>query len=127
VLALESITYFQERAEVLGRDSRYRDSFDVVTSKAFAPLNQLLEFCAPFVKKGGKLYAWKGIHYMEEMKKTGEGYSRLNLSAPVCHDFFLSEENLAMTILVFEKTSVTPEMFPRSYQAIRRRPVSGDL
>jgi 16S rRNA (guanine527-N7)-methyltransferase len=126
-LGIENVEFLQNRAEIMGRDIRYRDSFDIVTSKAFAPMNQLLEFSDPFIKKGGKLYAWKGIHYRKEMEEISECYALLNLSKPEFFEYCIPEETNVTVIVIFEKADKTPELFPRSYQAIKRKPISRDF
>jgi 16S rRNA (guanine527-N7)-methyltransferase len=123
-LNLKDVGFLQDRGELLGRNTLYRDSFDIVTSKAFASMDHVVEICAPFVKKGGKLSAWKGIHYTEEMEYMGETYTLLNLSKPEIHKYSPEGENSVTVIAVFEKTGETPDQFPRSYQAIRRKPIS---
>ncbi|TMC35359.1 MAG: 16S rRNA (guanine(527)-N(7))-methyltransferase RsmG [Chloroflexi bacterium] len=45
--------------EVVGQDSRYRESFDVAVARALAPLPTLVELCLPLVMVGGRLLAQK--------------------------------------------------------------------
>ena len=48
------------RAEELGQDEDFRESFDLALARAVAPMNVLSEYCLPFVKQGGSFVALKG-------------------------------------------------------------------
>jgi 16S rRNA (guanine527-N7)-methyltransferase len=123
-LQLDDISFVRERAEVLGRNPLYRETFDIAISKAFAPLEQLVELAAPLIKIGGKIIAWKGISCCEEINILGEGFSKVGLEKPTIHEFSMEEIQLFSVILVFNKLYKTHERFPRSYQAISKRPLS---
>ena len=43
------------RAEVAGRDPRFRQRFDVVTARSFGPPAVTAEWAAPFVRLGGRI------------------------------------------------------------------------
>ena len=55
------------RAEDLGRQPQYRESFDLVTARAVTNMRELAEFCLPMVKKGGCFAAMKGFEVEEEL------------------------------------------------------------
>lgn len=50
-LKLKNIIAIHARAEELARETEYRGRMDIVVSRAVAPLNCLLEYMIPFVKK----------------------------------------------------------------------------
>ena len=56
-LGLEGIEFIHGRAEDYGRDNDYREKYDYAVARAVAPLNILAEYCLPFVRVGGILYA----------------------------------------------------------------------
>lgn len=58
-LDLRGIGAVQGRAEELGRDQEWRESFDLVTARALARLPTLLEWCLPFARVGGLVLAPK--------------------------------------------------------------------
>src|SRR6266550_1274395 len=58
-LELEDVEVLARRAEEVGRDGRYRESFDVAVARALAPLPVLVELCLPLVRVGGRLLAQK--------------------------------------------------------------------
>ena len=56
------------RAEEAAQKTEYRESFDIVCSRAVAALNILCEYCLPFVKKDGIFAAMKGAKAQEEIE-----------------------------------------------------------
>jgi 16S rRNA (guanine527-N7)-methyltransferase len=59
-LSLSGIQTCHARAEDIGRDSVYRESFDVITARAVAELPVLLEYAAPLLKIVGSSFCCKG-------------------------------------------------------------------
>ena len=64
VLGLDDVTVVRGRAEESGE----RHAFDVVTSRALAPLPQLLAWSLPLVAPGGAVLAMKGSSAAEEIE-----------------------------------------------------------
>src|SRR2546429_2371806 len=58
-LGLFDVEVVARRAEEVGHDARYRESFDLAVARALAPLPVLVELCLPLVRIGGKLLAQK--------------------------------------------------------------------
>src|SRR5437870_6621832 len=58
-LGLLDVEVVARRAEEVGHDARYRESFDVAVARAPAPLPVLVELCLPLVRIGGRLLAQK--------------------------------------------------------------------
>ncbi len=59
LLSLTGIYALHGRAEDYGQNKLFRESFDVASARAVAPLNVLCEYCLPFVKIGGFFIAMK--------------------------------------------------------------------
>ena len=70
-LQLSNVRVLRVRAEQLGGDER----FDVVTSRAVAPLPRLLDWSMPLVRPGGVLLAMKGSGAREELRSVRAGAS----------------------------------------------------
>ena len=64
---LNKIQAIHARAEEIGHNNNYRGQFDVVTSRAVAKLNVLLEYMLPLVKAGGKCICLKGPNTEQEI------------------------------------------------------------
>jgi 16S rRNA (guanine527-N7)-methyltransferase len=58
-------------------------TFDVVTSRAVAPLGRLASWCLPLVRPGGSMVAIKGASAGNEIEAAGAAVQRLGGLAPV--------------------------------------------
>jgi 16S rRNA (guanine527-N7)-methyltransferase len=67
-LGVERVEVVRARAEEL----HGRTEFDVVTSRAVAPLGRLLDWSMPLVRKGGSLLAMKGASAADEVRQARE-------------------------------------------------------
>ena len=56
----------RERAEELPNDPRLKGPYDLVVSRATAPLVDLMKWTRPVLKNGGKLLTLKGVALAEE-------------------------------------------------------------
>ncbi|MEZ4680448.1 MAG: 16S rRNA (guanine(527)-N(7))-methyltransferase RsmG [Caldilineaceae bacterium] len=65
-LALQGIAVVQGRAEELGRNHSYRAQFDIVTARAVAPLNTLVEYLLPLTALNGLVMIYKGAGAAQE-------------------------------------------------------------
>ncbi|WP_018298163.1 16S rRNA (guanine(527)-N(7))-methyltransferase RsmG [Corynebacterium lubricantis] len=66
-LGLDNVTVIRGRAE-----DQSKGAFDVVTSRAVAPLGKLAGWSLPLVKKGGAMVAMKGSSVSEELERDAE-------------------------------------------------------
>lgn len=110
-----------KRAEDLGKDSNYRESFDIVTARAVARLNTLLEYCLPLIKVGGIFIAYKGDSE-EEIKESKNALEILGGKIIKVEEFKLVNEN-KRTIIVIEKVKETPIKYPRGNGKERSKPL----
>lgn len=108
-----------ERAEIAGRNKKYREQYDIVLSRAVANLSVLLEFCTPFLKVGGKLIAYKGPAGQQELDEA-EGALRL-LGCSVQEELHFTVGDGERVLLIIQKDSPTPARFPRKFKAIQER------
>ena len=68
-LQLKNIEAFHSRAEEMAKNNKFREKFDVVTSRAVAKLNILLEYMLPYTQVNGKCLCMKGPNIEEEIKE----------------------------------------------------------
>ena len=122
-LGLRNVEVVAERAEVVGRDSQRRESYDVVTARACAALPVLAEYALPLVAVGGSLLAWKGRLADEELD-AGAGAARLlGGGAPEVHPTGI-EALGDHRFVVVPKSSLTPPAYPRRPGEPSRRPLA---
>lgn len=98
-----------------------RDKFDLVTSRAVAATNILLEYCIPIVKIGGYFIAMKAN--IENEPNFESAKIVLNCTLEKRCEFKLPEENSIRTLLLFKKNKETNKKFPRKYSEIKRKPL----
>ncbi|MBT9547064.1 MAG: 16S rRNA (guanine(527)-N(7))-methyltransferase RsmG [Candidatus Sericytochromatia bacterium] len=116
-------TCLQGRAEVLGRDKAHRESYDVVVCRAVATLPVLIEYALPLLKRGGKFIAMKGPSYQDEMADitVAAGILGGRLAEPYLYTL---PPDLQRVLVIFEKRSLTPHVFPRKDSNLRKKPIT---
>ena len=67
-LELKNIKAIHSRAEEIGKNKEYRESFDTVVSRAVANMTTLSEYTIPLVKIGGKAIYMKSSEIEEELE-----------------------------------------------------------
>ena len=108
---ITNITTVHGRAEDLGRNPDYRETFDVCVSRAVASLPVLLEYCLPFVKVGGTFIAYKGPEAEEEIKISSVALKKLGGKIDRVVDE--SDGTYSHNLIVITKSSSTPKSYPR--------------
>lgn len=112
-IGLSKIDCIHGRAEDLGQDPKYRESFDVVVSRAVANLAVLAEYCIPFLKVNGTFLCLKGPNYEEELKESKKALRLLGGEMQEIVEVKLPFSDIVHYILVIKKTKQTPTKFPR--------------
>ena len=120
-LGLTKINIINSRAEEYVVSQR--ESFDLVTSRAVARLNILLELAIPFVRPGGLFIAMKGRKdHLEEQE--GKAAAKLLQSSWLnTLNFSLPKENSERTLYQITKSKPTSKLFPRRYEQIIKNPL----
>lgn len=98
-----------------------REQYDIVTSRAVARLNILLELTAPYVKVGGKVLAMKGTAAQEELGEAKNAITKLGLKLESVAEFPI--DGTAHTVIVLKKVAPTPKQYPRRYAKIKQSPL----
>ncbi len=124
-LKLPNVSTLAARAEELAQDASYRESFDIVISRAVARLNVLDELCMPLVKVGGQFIAMKGAAGQVELDEATHGIGRLGgeILAVKRYEIHLSDTSEDRTLIVTAKTTPTPREFPRPFGNIKKKPL----
>ena len=124
-LGLETVQVVQGRAEELGRQPAYRGQFDLVTARAVAPLDTLVEYLLPLCRRGGLVVAYKGANAAQEFVAAQEAIALLGGEtvrfAPV-EVPTLAEKR---TICLIAKNKRTPAKYPRGQGLARKKPLGG--
>ena len=110
------------RAEEAAQKPEYRESFDVVCSRAVAALNILCEYCLPFVKKDGIFAAMKGAKAQEEIEAANNAIKTLGGEIIDKKSFTLSD-GAERTIIIIKKISHNLPKYPRPSAQIAKKPL----
>lgn len=101
-----------------------KNSYDIVTSRALAPLHILLEYAMPFVKKESYFVAYKGKHLKDEIFLSKNALKKLNAKIVDIIDYNLPlETDYKRHLLIIKKTRETSSQYPRSYSSIKNNPL----
>ena len=120
---LKDVEFIHGRAEDFGKNSDYREQYDVATARAVAGLPILMEFCVPFVKVGGYFVCLKGPNANLELEESKIAMDILGLEFVEKIDIELPNEELKHNILVFKKLKNTPEKYPRKAGKPAKSPI----
>lgn len=110
-LGLQKITTVHARAEELAKNKEYRETFDLVVSRAVANLASLSEYCVPFVKLGGKFISYKSGEIEEELTNAKRAIFLLGGKTEEVVKFDLYEQKRSFVLIKKEKG--TPKTYPR--------------
>jgi len=116
VLSLSNVTAIHARAEEFGSNLKFRESFDVVTTRAVSNLGIVSEYSLPFVRLGGCMLAMRGRDPYTEINN---GNSTLKLikdlggDVPQITAYQLPDSDIAHSIVFIKKLSSTPKTYPR--------------
>ncbi len=124
---LESLTKLLELADVDLVNCRIEDydrkaAFDIVTARALAKLNILVELCLPFVRIGGYLVAMKAIDYETELEAAMNGIAKLGgrFERAITYEV---EPGLDRALLLIRKIGICENTYPRSFAKIKKNPL----
>ena len=119
-LNLKGINVINARAEEYAQDNR--EKYDIVTSRAVAPLKHLLEYSIPVLKIDGQFISLKS-NIEEELKNINNYYLKLHLSNEEIIQFELPYESSLRTLYKVTKQKVTPLIYPRTYSQIKKKDI----
>lgn len=117
-----NISVVHARAEELGRQKRYRESFDIAAARAVANLRDLSEYCIPLVKKGGLFAALKGPLAGEEISKSENAVKKLGGEILQIKNTVLADKS-ERNIVIIKKISQTSTQYPRQSAQIKKNPL----
>lgn len=107
------------RAELASKDKKHRENYDYATARAVARLPILLEYCLPFVKKGGMFIGMKGPEAETELSESKNAITVLGGEKGRLITETLPEDQIRNIVIVNKKAS-TPEKYPRASAKINK-------
>jgi len=119
----KKIEVIHDRAEDLGQNKLYRSKYDIVTSRAVAPLNILLEYTVPFCKPEGSILLFKGPSYKNELDEAQNAIESLNTKLIDVYDINIPGLDQQRYILEFKVSSILDKKYPRRAGIPKKRPL----
>ena len=123
ILGLKNVELVCGRAEELGNDKKYREQFDIATSRAVAKLNILAEFVSCFVKKSGRIFLYKTYDSIDEYIEAKHSLNEMQLVLKREITYTLPLENAKRKIYLLEKTNELDSCYPRRMATIKKKPL----
>ena len=96
---------------------------DIVTARAVAPLNVLVEYAAPLLTEGGALVAWKGRRDRAAEVDAAAAASATGLQAGAVTEVQPWDGAEHLHLHLYMKVGATPNRFPRRAGMARKRPL----
>jgi len=122
-LNLTDVSLVHGRAEEVGKNSQFRESFDVVTARAVAAMNVLTEFCLPLVKVGGQFVAMKSEKAPEELKIAQYAIKTLGGEIKQQESIELPNDAGIRNFIFVGKIKKTPKKYPRKPGTPAKKPL----
>lgn len=139
-LSLPNVESVWGRAEELGHDPLFRESFDVCVARAVAQMPVLSELALPLVRVGGALVAQKSVEksgHRREIQSASNAISKLggkleNVELAWTGDYVRThmpseaeseDEELQRAFVVIRKSSTTTARYPRLAGTPKKNPL----
>ncbi len=122
-LRMEDTEIVVGRAEEVAHDARYREAFDLVLSRAVAPLPTLVELTLPFCAVGGSVVVHKKGNIEEEITQASRAIDTCGGKLREVRVVDLPEFPDQRQLVVIDKVSAIPEKYPRRPGIPKKRPI----
>ena len=123
-LELQNIETIHGRAEEMGRNSKYREKFDIATSRAVANISTLSEYLIPLTKINGNCVFMKGPDVDEELNSGKNAINVLGGKVLKKEEFYIPKTDIERTVIVVKKIKKTPEKYPRKPGMPSKEPIN---
>ena len=120
-LELKNVQAIHGRAEEY--ISQKRESYDIVTSRAVAKLNVLIEYMLPFVKVGGRCICMKSFEIEGELKEAKKAIEILGGKIEKVDQITLPTTDIKRKIVIIKKIKNTPNKYPRKAGTPAKEPI----
>ena len=122
-LDLKNIETIHTRAEELGKNKKYREKFDIATSRAVANMSTLSEYLIPFIKVKGRCICMKSSDIDTELENAKKAINILGCEIESKDKFNLPNSDLGRSVIILRKVKNTPSKFPRKVGTPAKEPI----
>ncbi len=122
-LNLENVEAIHTRVEDIAHKKEYREVYDYAVSRAVSNLTTLSEYLLPLVKIGGKAICMKGPNFESEIINSKKAIKLLGGEIESVISLCI-DENIERNIIIINKISNSPVLYPRSNGLPLKKPLS---
>ncbi len=122
-LGLDGIEAVHARAETIGHADGMRESFDLVTARAVAPMPVLAELALPFCRVGGVAVVHKTDGADAEIASAKYAIEVMGGKVARTVRYVFEEPDSRRKLIVIEKVRPTPDRYPRRPGMPSKRPL----
>ena len=123
-LGLNNVEIVVGRAEDVAHQAQHRERFEVVLSRAVAPLPTLVELTLPFCTIGGSLIAQKKGAIDQEISRATRAICTLGGNLREVKRVELEEFTDKRWLVIVDKVSPTPNLYPRHSGVPTKKPLA---
>ena len=123
-LGLDDVEIVTGRAEEAAHLEKYRENFDIVLSRAVAPLSALVELTLPFCTIGGRFIAQKKGEIDSEASQATKAIGAMGGSLREIKRIELEEFADERYLIIIDKVSSTPTQYPRRPGMPAKKPIA---
>ena len=121
-LNLDKIEALHIRAEELAQNLKYREQYDIVTTRAVSNLATIAEYMLPFVKIGGKAICMKGPNVEQELEDAKNAIKLLGGKIEKIEKFNINQE-FERNLIIIKKINKTDKKYPRGQGKPAKEPI----
>ncbi|KAL8091621.1 uncharacterized protein LOC141689361 [Apium graveolens] len=110
---LSNVQVVRGRAEDLGQNIDFRETFDVAVARAVAEMRILAEYCLPLVRVGGLFVAAKGHDPQDEVQRAHKAINLMGASLLQTLNVESHSPHGQRTAIICLKDHSTPRKYPR--------------
>ena len=122
-LDLKNIQTIHARAEEFGQNKKYREKFDIATSRAVANLATLSEYLLPLVKVNGRAICMKGPGATEEISGAKNAIKLLGGKIQNIYEFELPHSDIERCVIEITKEKNIQSKYPRKAGTPSKEPI----
>lgn len=119
---LENLEIIHTRAEDLAQNKKYREKYDIATTRAVSNISTIVEYMLPFVKLDGLAICMKGPNFKDELEDAKKAIDVLGGKVENIESLNVGEE-LERNIIVIRKVKNTPNKYPRGQSKPLKEPI----
>jgi 16S rRNA (guanine527-N7)-methyltransferase len=102
-VGINNLTGIHARAEALSQTSEHKEKYNVVVSRAVAPLEKLVGLVLPLLARGGVALACKGQGFETELEQAGSRIDEHDCTLEQVHEVALPGTEIRRYVLVMRR------------------------